>query len=138
MRTVVPLGDLVDPSALAARAAAIFCASFESGFDGLASTAADDEDGGAGDGGVCEEPALGLEASRRCSASNASLDFGFAPAPCVAAAGEAASAGRLLAGDEVFLASDSRCNVVRGISGESRRCRLTPLRRGCCSGVGSK
>ena len=138
MRPVVPLRDLVDPSALAARAAAIFCASFESGFDGVASTAAGDEDGGAGDGGDCEELALGLEASRRCSANNANFDFGFAPSPCVTAAGEDGSAGRLLAGDEVFLASDSRCNAVRGISGESSRWRLTPLRRGCCSGVGSR
>jgi hypothetical protein len=116
---VVPLGDFVDPSALAARAAAIFCANFERGLDGLASTAVEDVDGdeGAGDAGDCEELALGLEASRRCSANNASLDFGFAPSPGVTAAGEAGS----VAIDEVFRPSDNRCKAVRGISGDSRR-----------------
>ena len=65
---------------LAARAAAIFCANFESGFEGEsiavgseAGVLDDAEDGtdGAGDD-------LAEAAARLCSASKASFDFGFA------------------------------------------------------------
>lgn len=73
------LEGFADPSALAALAAAIFCASFESGLDGLDSAGSCDVEG---DGDAEADVWLGLAfvaASRRCSASNANFDFGFAP-----------------------------------------------------------
>lgn len=64
---------------LAARAAAIFCASFESGFDGESFVAGSEgvvlEDGGEGAGGVGDD--LAEAAARLCSARSASFDLGF-------------------------------------------------------------
>jgi hypothetical protein len=131
------VGGFADPSALAALAAAIFCANFESGLEGLASAGSCDLEG------VGEEVAgvwLGLaldEASRRCSARRANFDFGLPPSG-VEAAGVGTDGPGVESGGEVLRARDNRCNAERGISGEEIRWRLAPFRRGCWSGVGSR
>lgn len=87
---VTPLGiGLVSAVAafLAARAAAIFCASFESGLDGdsfvIASAGAVLDDAGEGADGAGDD--LAEAAARLCSARSASFDLGFAGSDAVSA-----------------------------------------------------
>jgi hypothetical protein len=112
----------VEPSALAALAAAIFCASLERGLAGLESPVGNGE--GAGDGeeelGVVSAPLFGLEASRLCSASNANFDFGFAPSVIDGAGASEDGPGDegLSAATDLLRDKDNRCKAVRGISGD--------------------